>query len=134
MPSLKCNLKSKILSSSAKAIKMCVKYCTNNLSFIRIHEAYNRATPENFLIYKHAIMLHKLYNSNTYTNEWVQLNYNQILTSRQINFISSKSNRTRVGLNALANRLYVLNNKIPLSWLNMSISTFKVHCKKKLLF
>ena len=113
---------------------MCVKYCTNNLSFIRIHEAYNRATPENFLIYKHAIMLHKLYNSNTYTNEWVQLNYNQILTSRQINFISSKSNRTRVGLNALANRLYILNNKIPLSWLNMSISTFKVHCKKKLLF
>ena len=133
IPSLKCNLKSRILSSSAKAIKMCVKHCTNDVSFIRIHEIFNRATPENFLLYKHAISLFKLYNSDTFTDDWVLLNFNQILTSRQTDFISLRSNRTKVGLNALANRLFILNNRIPLQWLNMSISSYKVHCKKEFL-
>ena len=50
LQSLKCNLKNKLLSSSAKAIKMCVKYCTNELSFVRIHEMFNRATPERYLL------------------------------------------------------------------------------------
>ena len=29
----------------------------------------------------------------------------------------------------LANRLFVLNNKIPLYWLNLSMDTFKIKCK-----
>ena len=101
---LKSNLKSKLLSSSAKAIKMCVKYCTNDISFIKIHEMFNRATPDNYLLYKHAILLHKLYNTDHMTSEWVFfLNFNQILTSRQINFMALRYNRKKVGLNALAN-------------------------------
>ena len=52
LQSLKSTLKQKLLSSSAKAIKACVKYCTNDISFLRIHEIYNRATPENYLQYK----------------------------------------------------------------------------------
>ena len=39
----------------------------------------------------------------------------------------------RVGLNALSNRFHCLNDLIPLSWLNMSMNTFKVNCKKLLL-
>jgi hypothetical protein len=47
--------------------------------------------------------------------------------------MSRKSNNKRVGLNAFANRVYILNGRIPLDWLNMSINTFKVHCKKEFL-
>ena len=64
-------------------------------------------------------------------NEWVALNFNQILTSRQTKFISAKANKRKVGLNALANRAYVLNNRIPLEWFNMSFDAYKVHCKKE---
>ena len=39
----------------------------------------------------------------------------------------------KVGLNSLANRLYYINDLIPLSWLNLIIDSFKVHCKKLFL-
>ena len=41
--------------------------------------------------------------------------------------------RSVIGLNALANRLFILNNKIPLEWLNLSYNSFKVKCKESLL-
>ena len=43
------------------------------------------------------------------------------------------NNRKKVGLNAFANRAFVLNGRIPLFWFNMSINTYKVHCKKEFL-
>ena len=58
------------------------------------------------------------------------INFNQILTSRQSKFITLKSNRTKIGLNSLANRLYILNGNIPLDWLNLAIGTFEVKCKE----
>ena len=130
----KNNLKQKILSSSAKAIKTCVKFCTADISFIRMHEIYDRATPEKYLTYKHALCLHKLMNSTApYTFEWVSLNFNQILTSRQTTFKIIKDNKQKIGLNALANRLTILNGKIPLEWLNMNIESYKIKCKKEFL-
>ena len=134
LQSLKSNLKQKLLSTSAKAIKSCVKHCTNDISFIRIHEMYKRATPDNYLLYKHAQCVFKLINSQPpYTLEWAALNFNMIQTSRQINFKSMKQNKKRVGLNALANRSFILNDKIPLEWFNKSIILFKLKCKEKFL-
>ena len=77
--------------------------------------------PEAFMTYKSAIQLFKLYNSDDHTLEWVSLNVNQIITTRQSNFIFMKTNRTKVGLNILSNRLHVLNGMIPLTWLNQYI-------------
>ena len=65
--------------------------------------------------------------------EWAALNFNQILTSRQVTFRSLQQHKHRVGLNALANRFFILNDKIPLEWFNMSMDTFKVNCKKRFL-
>ena len=133
LPSLKNTLKQKLLSSSAKAIKCCVKYCTRDVSFVNLHAMYHRATPDQFMLYKNAISLFRLYNDRVYTFEWAALNYNQILTSRQTKFISTKTNKRKVGINAIANRLSTLNNKIPLTWLNLSYVTYKLHCKKEFL-
>ena len=72
-------------------------------------------------------------NDPTFTTEWVALNLNQILTSRQARFFATRSNNRKVGLNALANRVYILNNRIPLNWFNMSYETYKVHCKKEFI-
>ena len=133
LQSLKANLKQKLLSSSARAIKMCLKFSTLDVSFVRLHEMCNRSLPEIFLLYRHALLLYKLMNSSSHTCEWVHLNFNQILTSRQTTFMANKNNRKKVGLNAIANRIYILNGRIPLSWFNMSIDTYKVHCKKEFL-
>ena len=133
LPSLNHNLKQKLLSLSAKAIKVCYKHCDPMISFLRLHEMAGRATPEKIMQYKLAISLFKLYNANQSSLEFINLNFAQILTSRQVNFVISKNNRFKVGINALCNRLYVLNMKIPLSWLNQSIDTYKVKCKKVFL-
>ena len=92
-----------------------------------------RATPEMMLQYKLAVCLYKLYNSDFYPFEFTLLNFNQILTGHQMNFVTLKSNAFRIGLNSLTNRLPVINNKIPLNWLNMTIDTYKVKCKKLFL-
>ena len=114
LQSLKRNLKQKLLSSSAKALKLCLKMNTNEISFVKLHEMCHRATPDNFLLYRHALTLYKLLNSDEQTIEWVAINCNQVFTSRQIFFTSFATNLKRVGYNALANRLNILNGRIPL--------------------
>ena len=96
------------------------------ISFENIRKMNKRATPNTFMIYKCAIQLFKLYNAKEHSLEWVKLNVNQILTSRQMNFLIMKTNNNKVGLNILTNRLHVLNGIIPLSWLNLTLRTFKV--------
>ena len=113
---------------------MCVKYCSNEYSFKKLHEMYNRATLNNYLLYKHALWSFKLMNeSPDQTFEWTALNANIILTSRQTTFKSSTDNNRRVGLNALANCISILNNLIPLDWYNLSQDTFKIKCKEKFI-
>ena len=79
------------------------------------------------------LFLYKLYNSPFHTCEWVHMNNNQILTSQQTTFMATKTNRKRVVLNASANRVFILNGRIPLYWFNMVIDTFKIYCKKEFL-
>ena len=98
-----------------------------------LHKMNKRAMPQSFMTYKIAIQLHKLYNTSNPSLDWTSLNYNQILTSRQTQFLIAKSNRHKVGMNILPNRFSVLNGKIPLTWLNYSIDKFKIHIKKLLL-
>ena len=48
LASLKSNLKQKLLSTSAKAISTCVKYCTLTISFINLHSLYKELPLNNF--------------------------------------------------------------------------------------
>ena len=105
----------------------------NMISFEQIHKMNNRAMPNAIMMYKHAIQLFKIYNATEYTMDWLILNFNQIFTSRQSSFMMHKSNEKKVGINILANRLSTVNGKIPLEWLNYSLPTFKMHCKKLFL-
>ena len=85
------------------------------------------------MLYKHAIMLHKLYNENYPEMNWLALNFQQTTTQRQTNFKILRNNSYKIGNNILTNRLHVLNNKIELNDLNKSLSSFKVLYKSKLL-
>ena len=133
LPTLKASLKQKILSASAKALRVCSKVTDYYQSFASVHSVCKRATPEMLMKYKLALCLYKLYNENLNSIEFTLLNVNQILTGRQTHFKIQKSNKYRVGLNALTNRLYYINDDIPLDWLNNSLSTYKIKCKKLFL-
>ena len=130
IPILKATLKQKLLSASAKALRVCTSYVDYGQSFMNLHKMCNRATPESIKKYTLALSLHKLYNKDFNIIEFVHLNQNQILISRQTMFKTLKSNVFKVGMNSLTNRLTHINDFIPFTWLNMSIDTFKVHCQK----
>ena len=82
---------------------MCLKIIDTMISFERLHQIAKRATPEKMMLYKHAILLYRMYNSEVHSNEWVHLNLNQVITSRQTKFNILKTNQLKVGLNAPAN-------------------------------
>ena len=86
LPTLKPTLKQKNLSASAKALKVCIKNLEPMTSFDNIHIMCNRATPNKMLNYKLALSLFKLYNCNYNSLEFVNLNFSQVLTSRQTTF------------------------------------------------
>ena len=98
LPTIKSSLKQKLLSASTKALKVCSKTIVDNISYINLHKLYGRATPDQMMSYKLALCLLKLYNSNFNSVEFVSINFNQILTSCQTNFITIKNNRTKVGI------------------------------------
>ena len=83
-------------------------YPDRMILFENIHKMNNRAIPNAIMLYKSSIQLFKLYNSNEYTLEWTEMNFNQILTSRQTTFSILKTNATKVGMNQFSNRDFLL--------------------------
>ena len=73
------------------------------------------ALPEQMILFRHAILLYKLYNIAIPEMESTAINFQQLLTSRQTNFSVVKSNQKRVGNNILGNGLHILNNKVKLT-------------------
>ena len=106
---------------------------SNHISFEALHKLSKRATPEQMMRYKLSLCLYKLYSVPFNSKEFLRLNENQILTSQQTFFIAGRSNKLKIGLNCLSNRLSLLNKTIPLTWLNESLCTFKVKCKELML-
>ena len=63
--------------------------------------------------------------------EWINLNFQHQFSMRQGLFTVAKTNKYKVGENILVDRLSVVNNLIPLDWLNLSYATYKLKCKEK---
>ena len=133
LPTLKPEIKQHLLSASANALKLAQHIQDRMESFINVHVNAKRATPEKFMIYKHAILLHKLFNTQTPQMEWVDIHFKQTFNSRQSNFNIIKSSNFKVGNNILSNRLSILNQKIELADLNLSLDSFKYKYKLLLL-
>ena len=100
---------------SALLLKMSLHYPQLNHSYKDLHVLTERATPE------------------MYYEEWINLNLQQINTSRQKTFITNLQKTYSVGHNKLNNKFYSLNRQIPLEWFNKSLDSFKIACKNKFL-
>ena len=89
---LKPELKQLLLSASAKALKLCDRTPDPMESFINLHVKLKRALPNQIMQYKHAILLHKLYNEQLPQADWIELNFNQVLNSCQTKFKTIENN------------------------------------------
>ena len=134
IPSLHQSLQRSLLTASSKALKVCAKSSDLwMLSYNELHEMAGRATPMQLREYKIALQLYKTMDVQIPETDWINLNLNAVITSRQTKFITIKTNRVRVGMNAFSNRAWHINDKINMDWLNLSYNSYKVKCKKLFL-
>ena len=133
LPGLSPQSKQKLLSASASPLKSLPWNSDLMLSYERLHYENQRATPEQMTLYKHAILLHKVYNNESMSIEWTDLFFNQQFNARNPNVKFHNTSRFKVGNNTLSNRFIVLNGKIPFNWLNEGELSFKIKCKNSFL-
>ena len=113
---------------SATALKMCWHYKKhNNLLYMELHRIINRATPSKISKYKLALQLCKVFTDQIPSNEWINLNWEIVITLSQTKFIARRLHNSKIGLNIIA-----LNGKIPLDWLK-NLFGIKLKIKNKFL-
>ena len=101
------------------------------VSFETIHIMNQRATPSQIAVYKHALLLHKIYNDKSSNINWIDLFFTQHFNQRNqiVKFFNTAA--YKVGNNLLTNRFTILNGKIELPWLNDSFSSYEIKCESK---
>ena len=97
-----------------------------------MHTLAKRATPNEFMMYRHALLLHRTFNDRQMRKDWVDLHFSQVFNRRNANFQVVETNRFKIGKNKLCNRFKVLNNLVTLDCLNDNFAQFKI--KMKLMF
>ena len=134
LPNLKPYLKNLLMSASAKALKICTPTYNLAMSYNTIHAINNRATPDQFCTYKHALLLYNLYNKQQPPLEWIAINFNQNTNSRNKTFQIYNNSNYKIGRdNKISNRLICINSKIPFDWLNKEWNHYKTLCKNQFL-
>ena len=68
------------MSTSASALKVCTPNCHYLMLYETLHRINKRATPEKMPSYKHALLLYKINNDQTFNVGWIEINSNKILT------------------------------------------------------
>ena len=129
IPSLKPQLKQHLLSASAKALTICTPNYNNMMSFEQIHVINKRATPNQMLLYKHSLLLHKIWNDPIYSKDWLDLNFQQNFNERRTKVMIFDTSQRKIGKNLSTNRLKIINGLIEHEWLNLSMNSFKIKCK-----
>ena len=122
-----------LLSASANALKLCNVLYDPSISYVDLHKLHNRALPNQFCIYRHCLLLHKVFNNSIPKRDWLDLNFQMINTSRQIYFEIQNHSGYKIGNNILPNRFSCLNKKITLDMLNLPVETYKIKCKRMFL-
>ena len=76
-----------------------------------------RAMPEQMCLYRHAILMFKLFNNIICENEFINLNF-QFYDNDQCTKVSFiRNQKFDIGKNIILNRFYDLNNLIDKRWL-----------------
>ena len=84
-------------------------------------------------LFRHAILIYKLFNEIMGKNEFVLLNFQLFDNVKSTKLVFIKRQNFDIGKNILLNRLHELNNKIEKQWLELSLETFKIKCKNLFL-
>ena len=100
------------------------KYVVHHVTF-----HYKKSNPPQMMKYKLALQLHKLYNNENMSDDWLSLFFNQNFNGRNSKANFRDTSNHKIGKNLIANRLSTLNNEIEYDWLNLEKESYKLKCK-----
>ena len=129
LPQLSPQLKQNLLAASAAPLKLTTPNYHRMMSYESLHYMNKRATPIQITLYKHSLLLHKIYNDESMGLNWVNLFFNQNFNERDNSVKFFNTSNYKVGNNIIANRFVILNGKIPNDWLNSTFENYKIKCK-----
>ena len=118
IPSLTRQTKIQLMSASASPLKLCCPTYKFSVSFERLHSLTKRATPNTLWKFKHALLLHKIYNSVDQSLDWLDISFNQQFNERTITMNFFDNSKFKQEKNLLCNRFVCINNKITYQSLN----------------
>ena len=133
LPTLSPQLKQKLLSASASALKISTRNYDRMVSFEQLHTLAARANPTQMTKYRHSLLLHKVYNDQTQSKDWLDMNQNQNFNGRLTRFKIIDCSNYKIGKNLICNRLKCINDEVELSLLNLSFNAFKIKMKTQYL-
>ena len=129
LPQLSPQLKQNLLAASAAPLKLTTPNYHRMMSYESLHYMNKRATPIQITLYKHSLLLHKIYNDESMGLNWVNLFFNQNFNERDNSVKFFNTSNYKVGNNIIANRFVILNGKIPNDWLNSLLKTTKLNVR-----
>ena len=83
--------------------------------------------------YNHALEIRKTYNAPLGAPNRVDIHFNQNFNQRSLKANFYDTSHFKQGKNLVCNRLTVINNTIPLDWLNLPFHLFKIKAKSVFL-
>ncbi len=100
---------------------------------LNLHKKYLRATPKLFSFYQTAVNYYETMTERVYAREIPNIIANTLTERRNVMLTFVRSNKYKVGLNLLSNRLRAIINIIPKICLSHSKDQFKTFCKVNLI-
>ena len=133
-PNLKLMYVNKLLSISAKALRIVSGDDYLFFSYNELHLMFNRATPRQWSMYQHALQLYKIFNHHIPEQIWIELCDRVAISERTFFMNIPNTNKKRVGLNKFINRINPISRRLNTNDFNMSIDSFKVKMKREFIF
>ena len=112
-------MKQLLLSVSAKALRTCINL-SYDVFFENVHKISKKCTPKQITLYQISFKLYKVLNDPILKIETIKVMEQSLFTGRQMNFEILRDNRTKIGMNSLANKFYHITKMIGLEKLNLS--------------
>ena len=130
IPALKAKLKNKILNISTQALRVVAEDYYHTFNSNELHILLKRFTPFQMMQYISLLNLYRIMNHNIPESIWIDLQFKYLPLTRSNKFILPPTNRLRIGLNSLSNRLSYTSTLVCNDDLNKNYIAFKCFAKK----
>lgn len=125
--------KKRLKAASVGIIRSALNLYEWNLSYDDLHEVAGRGTPEQMAQYQHALAYYDLFNSRIPHSIWHTCDQKKLTNERNNFQLIPQTNKTKIGLNSLDNRLNHITKLIPTTHLSLTKQSFKSFAKRKFL-